>query len=182
MKPAAGIALLCCLILPHAGLQGWLAYETYAARQAAWERLEGRTESQTLVYLRFSRDAARTQLRWEHAREFEYRGQMYDIVSEEIRSDSVRYGCWPDARETELRQAAREAAGRMLGAGARSRQRSRALAQLLTQVYMPAGTAWQPEMPEKPAVRYAAHAPGAGLLPPAPEAPPPEGPSSVRRR
>lgn len=182
MRPAAGTALICCLILPHAGLQGWLICETYAARESAYAQLERGIAPEMLVYLVFSREAARTGLHWEHAREFEYQGQMYDVVSEELQGDSVRYGCWPDARETELRQEARAAAGRLLGAGARSRQRSSAWARLLTLICMPGGSAWQPVPPAKPAVRYAAHTPGIGMLQPAPEAPPPEGLPPFRLR
>ncbi|HET8803629.1 MAG TPA: hypothetical protein VFM72_03560, partial [Aequorivita sp.] len=35
-------------------------------------------------------------------KEFEYNGQMYDIVSKEIKGDSIFYRCWWDHEETQL--------------------------------------------------------------------------------
>lgn len=41
-------------------------------------------------------------LRWKHEREFEYEGEMYDVVSSEIIGDSIFYYCWWDHEETRL--------------------------------------------------------------------------------
>lgn len=55
-----------------------------------------------LVLLKFTKEEAKTNLRWEHSKEFEYKGQMYDIVSQAIKGDSIFYRCWWDFEETEL--------------------------------------------------------------------------------
>lgn len=57
---------------------------------------------QELVWLKFSAEEARSELEWEHDREFEYRGQMYDVVRSEVKGDTTFYLCWPDAAETAL--------------------------------------------------------------------------------
>lgn len=65
--------------------------------------MENKQLTDGLVELTFSVEETRTKLRWEHEREFEYKGQMYDIV--EIKSaanGTITYTCWPDDEETKL--------------------------------------------------------------------------------
>ena len=57
-----------------------------------------------LVLLKFTPEAAKTALHWEHSREFEYQGQMFDVVKTETRGDTIFYHCWRDHAETELNQ------------------------------------------------------------------------------
>ena len=55
-----------------------------------------------LVLLKFSIEDSKTKLKWKHAREFSFEGEMYDVVSTEIKSDSIFYRCWWDHEETAL--------------------------------------------------------------------------------
>ena len=55
-----------------------------------------------LVLLAFSMQDAARQLRWEHGREFEYQGQMCDVVHTVQKGDTIYYRCWPDLAETNL--------------------------------------------------------------------------------
>ena len=57
-----------------------------------------------LVEFRFSEEEERTQVEWEHAKEFEYRGEMYDVVSVEVKGDTSYYWCWKDHKETKLNE------------------------------------------------------------------------------
>lgn len=59
-------------------------------------------DEEELVLLKFSKEETKTKLRWEHSKEFEYEGEMYDIVSKEIKGDSIYYRCWWDHKETAL--------------------------------------------------------------------------------
>lgn len=52
--------------------------------------------------LKFSKEEAENKLEWEHSKEFEFSGVMYDVVYKRIKSDSVFYWCWKDVKETEL--------------------------------------------------------------------------------
>ena len=61
-----------------------------------------------LVLLKFSKEEAEKQLRWEHSKEFEYEGQMYDVVSKEIKGDTIYYRCWWDHEETALNKKLQE--------------------------------------------------------------------------
>jgi len=61
-------------------------------------------DPEELVLLKFTSLESRTKLRWEHSKEFEFRGQMYDVVSSETKGDSIFYRCWWDHKETQLNQ------------------------------------------------------------------------------
>jgi len=56
------------------------------------------------VHLAFTTEETQTLLHWEHAGEFEYQGEMYDLVRTETRNDSVFYTLWWDHDETALNQ------------------------------------------------------------------------------
>lgn len=59
-------------------------------------------DDEELVLLKFSIKDSKTKLKWKHAREFFFEGEMYDVVSHEIKSDSIYYRCWWDHEETAL--------------------------------------------------------------------------------
>lgn len=68
-----------------------------------------------LVLLKFIKAETQTQLRWEHAGEFEYRGQMYDVVETIMKGDSIYFRCWWDHEETKLNSQLDELLAVMLG-------------------------------------------------------------------
>ena len=55
-----------------------------------------------LVLLKFTEDQKVNDLRWEHSKEFEYKGEMYDIVETHFKGDTTYYWCWWDYEETQL--------------------------------------------------------------------------------
>jgi len=55
-----------------------------------------------LVRLAFTEGQIDTLLRWEHAREFEFQNQMYDVLEQKKQGDSMVYWCWWDQEETLL--------------------------------------------------------------------------------
>lgn len=70
-------------------------------RQVKWKMIAG-IDRDELVLLSFSKNEIKTKLRWEHSKEFEYLGEMYDIVEEYQSLDSTHYICWWDSEETIL--------------------------------------------------------------------------------
>ena len=82
----------------------YLRFEKAAIkRETKWKMIAG-MEKEELVLLKFSKKETKTKLRWEHDREFEYDGQMYDVVSKETKGDTIYYRCWWDHKETALNQ------------------------------------------------------------------------------
>lgn len=102
MKKVIAILLFLCLLLPFYGTYTWLKVQKKQVKRAVkWKMIEGISQEQ-LETLVFSREEAEKELRWIHSREFEYRGEMYDIVETIECSDSIRYICWWDHEETKL--------------------------------------------------------------------------------
>ncbi|WP_419213254.1 hypothetical protein ACNR9Q_03670 [Maribacter sp. X9] len=59
-------------------------------------------DKEELVLLKFTESESQSELRWEHSKEFEYKGQMYDVVSQEVQGDTIKYWCWLDHEETDI--------------------------------------------------------------------------------
>jgi hypothetical protein len=55
-----------------------------------------------LVTFRFALSDTAKLLDWEHANEFEYKGEMYDVVRRAYTSEFVTYHLWWDHKETAL--------------------------------------------------------------------------------
>lgn len=90
------------LFAPVVTVYLYLQFEKSAIqREIKWKLIAG-MDQEELILLKFSKKEAETKLRWEHSKEFEYNDQMYDIVSSEIKGDSIFYRCWLDYEETDL--------------------------------------------------------------------------------
>lgn len=59
-------------------------------------------DKEELVLLKFTSEEAKNALKWKHAKEFEFRQQMYDIVETKVVGDTTYYWCWWDHEETKL--------------------------------------------------------------------------------
>jgi hypothetical protein len=55
-----------------------------------------------LVKLKFANSEIQKKLRWKHSKEFEFNGEMYDIVKTIKTADSTEYYCWWDSEESSL--------------------------------------------------------------------------------
>ena len=90
------------LFAPVLTVYFYLQFEKAAIRrEIKWKMIAGMDEEE-LVLLKFTKEETQTKLRWEHSKEFEYNGQMYDIVSKKVKGDSIFYRCWWDHEETKL--------------------------------------------------------------------------------
>lgn len=56
-----------------------------------------------LVHFTFTMAEAEN-LEWEHAKEFRFKGDMYDVVHQRKKGDSLILWCWWDSEETQLYQ------------------------------------------------------------------------------
>lgn len=70
-------------------------------REVKWKLIEGVDRSE-LVLFKFTEEDKKTQLSWKHSKEFEYKGEMYDIAETELHGDTTYYWCWWDYEETTL--------------------------------------------------------------------------------
>lgn len=79
----------------------YLALKKYVVQKTFNERYERSSDKTDLIHFRFSFDDVEL-IRWEHDREFEYEGQMYDVIEECRDGDSLDLWCWRDHQETLL--------------------------------------------------------------------------------
>ncbi len=102
VKTPLTVFLFLTLLLPFGSTYLLLPLRKELVKREVRERLAEEVPWEGVTLLKFSRAETRTLLRWEHDREFEYRGQMYDIISVTERGDSIWYKCFHDRAETEL--------------------------------------------------------------------------------
>lgn len=109
------ITLILCLTVPYAATYTWLHFERKQVKREVREKIISGLEKEDLVLLSFLRTESEKQLRWVHPGEFEYRGQMFDIVRTETREDTVLYWCWKDEKEQSLKKQMEELAAKAAG-------------------------------------------------------------------
>jgi len=102
LKKAVSILLIFSVVSPIWLFFSILQFEKQSLKREIKRNIIAGIEKNELVLLKFSRKEINTKLRWEHSKEFEYKNEMYDVVTYEIRDDSVYYWCWWDYEETQL--------------------------------------------------------------------------------
>jgi hypothetical protein len=96
------IILLFCLVAPVIATLSFLQYQKKQVRRAVKSSIIAGLDKEELVLLKFTKEESQTSIRWEHATELEYKGQMYDVVETKIENDTTYYWCWLDNKETKL--------------------------------------------------------------------------------
>lgn len=104
MKKLLSILLFCSLIVPVLGTYGWLKYERYKVKKSVKQQLKHTVSKDELVKLSFTDYDADRKLDWEHSKEFEYDGLMYDVVYSSKENGVQTYWCWLDSKESKLNQ------------------------------------------------------------------------------
>lgn len=103
---AIGFVLLSLLFLLQAGLYWVVLIQRQQQREAVRKRLVEGFHAWELMLIEIP-DAVKNDpsrpFREIHAREFEYRGQMYDIVEKQEFDETTWYLVYPDVKETKLK-------------------------------------------------------------------------------
>ena len=89
-------------MVPPAATYSWLRIEKHRVRKMVKRQMIAGLPEEELVLLAFAKQDVASHLRWEHSREFEYQGQMYDVMHTVRKGDTIYYRCWPDHAETSL--------------------------------------------------------------------------------
>jgi hypothetical protein len=101
-KLCVQITLIIVLLAPVLVTYSVLQYHKHQVKRSVKRQIIQGIDRVQLVALKFHKDEITTQLSWKHSKEFEFRGEMYDIVDTEFRGDSIVYYCWWDHEETQL--------------------------------------------------------------------------------
>lgn len=98
----AGIFLLICVVVPVTTTYLFLQFQKkQVKREVKWKMIAG-IEKEALVLLKFTASEVESQVKWEHSKEFEFKGEMFDVVEKRIKGDTIYYWCWSDREETKL--------------------------------------------------------------------------------
>ena len=97
------LLLIGCLVLPFAGTRLWMEYAREEVREQVKESILEGIPGDELVSFHFSKEEAEL-LDWEHEKEFEYHGEMYDVVERVETSDSLHLLCFWDQEESHIKQ------------------------------------------------------------------------------
>ena len=120
--------------------------------------------NEKLVLLSFPVTTAQDKLRWEHAGEFEFNGQMYDVVKTEIRGDTIHYWCFWDKKETTLNTRIKDLVAKAAGNHPQNKENQKRLITFLQTLYFPGHFAWNPDKSNKergyPSLDYLHCSPG----------------------
>ncbi len=103
-----GIFLFLCLIAPLASTYLYLKHQKKLVRKEIKWRIIAGIDRSELVFLKFSKEEKLLLLNWKHSKEFEFKGEMYDIVETHDRDDSTFYWVWWDHEETKLNRQLKE--------------------------------------------------------------------------
>jgi hypothetical protein len=110
-----GIALILAFVLPVCAAFLYLHLQKRQIRREVKAMLVSGLEEDDFVHITVAIGDTLSPLKWEHSHEFEYQGEMYDVVKRYAEGDSVRYVCWWDNEETECNQQLRRLAADYFG-------------------------------------------------------------------
>ena len=167
----AGLLAVVFLADPIVGVSTWIYVRKGAVRREVRRHILSRPDPTGLVLLGFSKPEAESLLRWEHSLEFEFDGQMYDIVESWTEGDRVYYRCWWDRAETRLNRILREVTARAFGAAPKFGSDERAGPRLLGSQEFFVTQAWKFQKPRPACLRLRSsleRCPSRSIPPPTP--------------
>ena len=94
------------------------------------------TSNDELVSFTFEKSDTAKVLFWKHSKEFEYNGEMYDIVRREYNNDQVTYYLWWDHEETSLNRRLTELTASLFDQSPSKERSSHQLSFFLNQLFV----------------------------------------------
>jgi len=136
--------------------------------------LKSKNENILLVELAFSLEQAQSELKWEHSREFEFGGQMYDIVAQRQLGDSVYYTCYPDHKETRLNTEKDKLISRTMHNDPFQKQQNQRIINFIKTVFQKNEFTWSPVIEAPSPIHYSLFTIHYSLYLSSPPSPPPK--------
>lgn len=171
---AASIFLLICLLFPVVGMFCWLQVKKTAVRKQVKHQLIAEIDRAELVLLKFAENEKEKKLRWEHSKEFEFAGEMYDVVETEMHGDTTYYWCWWDHEETKLNRQLNQLALNALAKDPQHNRHKQRLTQFFQSLYFVEPKQQQALNDHVLRNQFVATSEACTALKPAPPTPPPQ--------
>lgn len=136
----SAILLIISLILPAIATYSWLQHRKKAVRKEVKHKIIAGISKEELTFLAFSSQEITSKLKWKHSKEFEFNGEMYDIVSSETKGDSTYYWCWWDYEETALNQQLKKMASQAMNSDPMATSKQQNLLVFIRNLYFETNT------------------------------------------
>jgi|GEM_PF-604329 len=104
LKAFVSLMILSAFCLPFCATYLGLQIQKWRVKHEVKAKLIQGIDKSKLTHFTFSKSQLETELDWEDDHEFEYKGEMYDVIERHEKGDSVKFVCWHDKAETELNQ------------------------------------------------------------------------------
>lgn len=130
-------------MLPFLGNYAWLKGRISEAKDLAGYKIRKAIPQDEQLLWKFSMEDARLNLEWEHSREFEYKGEMYDVIRSETKGDTILYWCYWDRKETKLRKELNVLLVNLMGPGQHNKNEGRQLNDFFKSLFLPVSTVKQ---------------------------------------
>lgn len=132
----SAISLIFLLIVPILGTVGWLKLRKYQVRGQVKQMILSGVDKSQLTRFSFS-ESENEKLLWEDDHEFEYQGQMYDVVEVEMEDGDYIYWCWHDTEEADISQQLTLLTEKAFGNDTQQQQESKRLHEFLNHLFFP---------------------------------------------
>ncbi|ADR22822.1 hypothetical protein MATR_33320 [Marivirga tractuosa] len=137
------MSLIFCLLAPALVTCLWLKHQKrQVKREVKWKIIDGIDKSE-LVLIQLTKAEAKEKLHWEHSREFEFKGEMYDVVEFEETADSIKYWCWWDYEETALNKKLAEVVNNLFGNNPEKQEKEQKLISFYQSLFSEKVFQWQ---------------------------------------
>ena len=136
LRKITGILLLACLVVPFVGYYLFLQHKKTQVKKDIRLNLSSFVGNDNLVALSFSKEDIKT-LKWKDNHEFEYKGQMYDIVESNIVGETIHYKCFHDTKETSLNKKIEQLIARITGSNPQKNENQERLISFIKIQYLP---------------------------------------------
>jgi hypothetical protein len=175
LKQISAIFLIALLVLPAWGTYLFLHALKNQAKSEAMALVSKKEMEADLVTLKFGKEETAS-LRWEHPGEFEYQGQMYDIMDTRTTADSVIYKCYADHKESRINKAIARTLAGAAGKHHDQQNKNRNLLDFFRISYIPATKgSISSTLPQLSIQHSTFKIQNSTLNPPQPPSPPPKG-------
>ncbi|MGC9342625.1 MAG: hypothetical protein ACP5E3_08000 [Bacteroidales bacterium] len=134
-KQILSIFFLLILIAPAVSVYILFQQKIVLLREEVKERILTGLDREELILLKFSREQSEDLLKWEHSKEFEYEGEMYDIVEISVEDDTIHYLCWKDHEETRLKKELADLTAKAMEQNTRNDKSFDSLSRLLSSLF-----------------------------------------------
>jgi hypothetical protein len=128
--------LILCLVAPIVTTMTVIRHQKKQIKKIVKHQIIAGIDKEDLVLLKFSLEDTHNKLRWKHSKEFEYLGEMYDIVETEQDGDSISYWCWWDHEETKLNKQAEKIVANLLGTNPMNKEKQQQIVNILKSLFI----------------------------------------------